>query len=202
MLGSRNRGMGASNGRRTQSSQLLPNLGKMPFSNLQKAALDARARAVAQAPPFIHPDLSFFNPPADAQTFRRTSIPWPLFPAPGAGKIVVLSFTVPRSKIAIINKLSIIFNGGNQVDGTGNVIWRVLVNGGGYQGLNNLTAQVGTFANPLPVVLLGVENDTIQVTAEVPAGQPAIPGGATTAASFDGFMYPLAEATLPPRGSY
>jgi hypothetical protein len=202
MLGHRNRGMGNSSGRRPMRSQLLPNLGKMPFTNLQKAALDARAQAVASAPPFIHPELSFFNPPADAQTFRRTSIPWPLLPAPGGGPIKVLSFTVPRSKIAIINKLSVIFNGGNQVDGTGNVIWRVLLNGGGYQGLNNLTAQIGTFSNPLPVVLLGVENDTIQVTAEVPAGQPAIPGGATTAASFDGFMYPLAEATLPPRGSY
>jgi hypothetical protein len=186
------RGLGAPNGRRTQAPQALPNLGKMPFSQTQKAALDARS-----APPFIHPQLSLWNPPADAQTFRQTSLPWPLYPVPGASKIIVLSFTVPPSKLCIINRLSIIHNGGNQVDGTGNVIWRVLVNGGGYQGLSNLTAQVGTFANPLPVVLLGMENDTIAVTVEVPAGQPAIGGGATTAASFDGFLYPLSEATSP-----
>ena len=56
----RYRSLGASDGGRARPTQLLPNLGSMPFTSQQKAALDARARAVHSAPPWIHPALSLF----------------------------------------------------------------------------------------------------------------------------------------------
>lgn len=199
MLTRNYRGMGASDGRRNRPTQVLPTLNSQPFTSNQKQALDARARAVVNAPPWIHPALSLFNPPADADTFRKSSLPAQVYPAPGASAVTVLSFTVPRSKLAVIQHLSVVHVGGNPPDFTGQVIWRVLKNGGAYKGLNNLTAQVGTFAAPLPVTLLAIEGDTIVVTAEVPAAFPPMGAGQTTAASFDGFMYPLSEALSPNR---
>jgi hypothetical protein len=194
--------LGASDGRRNRPTLLLPNLGRMPFTQHQKAALDARARSVATAPPFIHPELSLWNPPGDADTFTRTSLPAPVYPAPGASAIIVLAFTVPSSKMAVIQHLSIVHNGGNPPDFTGQVIWRVLKNGGAFPGLNNLTAQFGTFAAPKQVSLIAVAGDRIVVTVEVPAAFAAMPGGATTAASFDGFTYPQSEALSPQSGRY
>lgn len=197
-LGGRHR----TDGRRTDTSQLLPNLGQMPFTATQKYVLDQRARAVALAPPYIHPNLNFFNQPSDAYSFTVTPNPAPLYPAPGQGPIIVITYTVPRSQVALIRKLCIVHVGGNPPDFTGNVIWRVLKNGGGLQGLSNLTAQYGTFAAPKDVFIFAIENDSIQVSVEVPAGQAAMPAGTSTAASFDGFRYSIAEATLPQQGSY
>src|SRR5258708_37991690 len=180
----------------------------MPLSQLQKAMLDLRARAIASAPPFIHPNLTLFATPADAESFTTTPSPFPAYPIPGAGPIVVISFPVPRSKLAVVRKLSIVNFGGNAPDGTGRVIWRVLKNGGGLEGLSNLSSQYGTYAAPKDVTIRAIENDTLQVTVECPAFlpdgvtvNPGHPAGSTTAAGFDGFQNPLSEATPPQRGS-
>jgi hypothetical protein len=115
---------------------------------------------------------------------------------------------VPRSKILIVQTLAIVNVGGNPPDGTGIVIWRVLRNGGGLRGLANLTVQIGTLAAPEEMVIVCYENDTVQVTVEQPAMllsggvNPGMPGGATTAAAFKGFMYPLSEAVNPQQGTY
>lgn len=201
------RTLGAPDGRRTFTPKLLPNLGQMPFSQVQKATLDAKAFAVQNAPPFIHPGLNFFNPPADSNPFRWTPNPFPVYPAVGAGALVVLSYTVPRSKLAVIRKLSIVNYSGINPDGTGKVIWRVKQNGGGLRGMSTLMAQMGTFSAPQDTSIIGWENDTIVVTVELPpflpdgvTVNPGMPLGATTAASFDGFLYPLSEATLPKGG--
>jgi hypothetical protein len=176
----------------------------MPFTQVQKAVLDARARAVASAPPFIHPDLSFFSPPADSDSFTVTPTPFVAYPAVGASAVIVISFTVPRSKLAIVRKLSVVHFGGMTPDGTGRVIWRVVKNGGGLRGLNALTSQYGTYAAPKDATILAIENDTLSVTVECPpflpdgvTPNPGEPAGSTTAASFDGFMYSLSEATQP-----
>jgi hypothetical protein len=196
------RGLGAPDGRRTRQPQPLPNLGRMPWTSLQKAVMDARARTLLAASPFIHPNLSLFNPPADADTFYISSAPAAAYPQPGQSAVTVLTYVVPRSKLAVIQRLAVIHVGGNAPDFTGQVIWRVKKNGGGLRGLAGITAQVGTQSNPLPVTLIGVENDTFTVTAEVPVTWAAMPAGATTAALFVGFTYPLSEATNPQPGSY
>lgn len=200
-------GLGASDGRRNYSARLLPNLGSQPFTSTQKSVLDAKAFNVQNQSSFVHPNLNFFNPPADSDPIRVTPNPFPNYPAIGAGPITVLSYTTPQGKIAIIRKLSIAHFGGNPPDGTGRVIWRVLRDGGGLRGLGTLTAQVGTFASPLEVSILCYENSTLTVTVEVPAflpdgvtPNPGPPGGTTTTASFDGFTYPLSEATYPTGG--
>ncbi len=202
------RNLGRGDGRRSNQPKLLPNLGKMPFSPTQKAALDAKAFQVQTTSPFIHPGLSLFNQPADAEPFKFTPAPFPVYPAVGVGPIPVLQFSVPRSKIMVVQSLAIVHVGGNPPDGTGRVIWRVLRNGGGIRGLATLTAQIGTLANPEQMVIICYENDTITVTVEQPAtipgggANPGEPAGTSTAASFKGFMYPLSEAVNPAQGTY
>lgn len=212
------RRLGASDGRRNRPQQLLPSLGKMPFNQQQKSILNSKAGLVQSAAPWIHPALSSnANAPSDGRSFSVTPLPsgnlaqpWVPYPAPGAGPVIVISYTVPPSQVALIRFLSIVHYGGNDPSGTGQVIWRVLQNGGGLQGLNALTATFGTFAAPkiLTAPIVGMENDTIIVTAEVPAffpngvAVPALGGGAGTGASFDGFTYSLSAATSPTPGSY
>ncbi len=201
--------LGRGDGRRTYPEKLLPNLGQLPFTQTQKAILDAKSYAVQNTPPFLHPNLNFFNPPADSDYFTVTPNPFINYPTVGASALPVISFSVPRSKVAVIRKMSIVHFGGNPPDGTGRVIWRVVRNGGGLRGLGTLTAQYGTFANPKDVSIFCIENDTITVTVECPSflpdgvtPNPGPPGGSTTGASFDGFLYPLSEATYPVQGSY
>ena len=179
----------------------LPNLGNSPFSAAQKIALDARARCLDKAPSYINPGLSLYNPPADANPFTITPPNgFPVYPGVGQGPITVITLQVNFGLLAVIRFLAITHFGGNPPDGTGIVVWRVLRNGSGIRGLNALTAQYGTMAAPKSVVLLGWENDIITVTAECPAllpnggANPGPPGGSTTAASFDGFTYPISEA--------
>jgi hypothetical protein len=182
----------------------------MPFSPTQKATLDAKAFSVQNAPPFIHPGLNFFNPPADSEPFSVSPAPFPSYPAvePAGGPVTVIAMTVPRGKLAVLRLLSIVHFGGNPPDGTGRVIWRVLRNSGGLRGLSNLMSQYGTFANPKQVAIFCWELDTISVTVECPAllpgggANPGMAAGTTTAASFDGYFYPLSEATYPVAGSY
>ena len=201
--------LGRADGRRTSQQKLLPNLGKQPFTQAQKQTLDKKAFSVQNAPPYLHPNLNFFNPPADSEYFTVTPNPFPAYPAVGASAIPVITLTVPRSKICVIRKMSIVHFGGNPPDGTGQVIWRVIRNGGGLRGLGTLTAQYGTFAGPKDVSIVCYEVDTIMVTVECPAFlpdgktvNPGPPGGSSTGASFDGFFYPLSEATYPVQGSY
>ncbi|MGH9501678.1 MAG: hypothetical protein ACRD20_02375 [Terriglobales bacterium] len=164
--------------------------------------MDARAQAVVNSPSYIHPELSFYNPPADSLPFTVTPIPFPAYPLVGANPVVIIQYVVPNGLLAVINKLSVVHVGGNPPDGTGQVIWRVLKNGAGITGMNNLTSEFGTYSNPKSLVIVAVENDILQVTVELPANLPDgtpntnMPAGATTAASFDGYTYPLSEATL------
>jgi hypothetical protein len=210
--------LGASTGRRTNKPQLLPTLGQMPFTDTQKQILDMRARQVAAAPPWLHPALTAdAHEWANAAPFSVSTAasgnlaqPFVPYPQPGQGRVTVISYTVRPSKIAFIRFLAVCHFGGNDPSGSGQVIWRVLRNGGGLRGLNNLIATFGTYAGPkaLPVPIIGIENDTIIVTVEVPLkfpdGTPVPPLGAGqgTAATFDGFTYPLSEAISPRPGSY
>src|SRR5271154_7209556 len=131
-------GLGRNDGRRSYQAKLISNLGSLPFSQTQKAVLDAKAFAVQNAPPFLHPNLNFFNPPADANYFTVTPNPFPNYPPVGGGPLVVISFSVPPAKIAVIRKMAIVHVGGQAPDGTGRVVWRVIQNGAGLRGLGTL----------------------------------------------------------------
>src|SRR5579863_2563346 len=133
--------LGDSSSSPTASAQI-PGLNTLPWTNAQKTALQARASAVGQLPPYLHPELTLFLPPADFKAFQVTPLIFPAFPAVGAPAIPIISYTAPQGCIAVINKLAIVYIGGSPPDGTGEVVWQVTVNGAGVKGLNMLTSQV------------------------------------------------------------
>lgn len=172
-----------------------PNLSQQPWTDSQKLSADARVKVALNGPSFLNRDISLFNPPADSRPFIVTPNPFPAYPAPGAPAIVVIQYIVPVGLMAVINRLAVVHVGGNPPDGTGDVIWRVLINSAGIEGLGDITSQVGTYAQPNDFVFMAIENDIVQVTVEIPALSPPRPVGDTTAARFHGWTYPLVEAT-------
>lgn len=131
------------------------------------------------------------NPSADSRFFDKTPNPFVAFPAPGAAAIDVLSFTVPAGFGCIVRWLAIVAIVGGFTEGSGNVVWRVLVNGSAVQGYEAITCEVGTLAQPADTQILASEGDTVEITVEVPAGQPAMPNGGTSAARAKGWFFPL-----------
>jgi hypothetical protein len=90
--------------------------------------------------------------------------------------------------------MSIFNQGADPPDGSGNVIWRVLINGAAVKGMNAMLSQFGAGLGPQDCQIVCSDGDVIQVTAEVPAGKVTPPG--TTGARWDGYTYPLTEAVL------
>ncbi|HEX3584405.1 MAG TPA: hypothetical protein VH024_00305 [Candidatus Angelobacter sp.] len=125
--------------------------------------------------------------------FNVTPAPFPNFPAPGAAATTIISYQVPKGFRAKVTRMAISSWGGQVYDGTGNVVWRVLVNGAAEKGMENMMSQFGTDSNPIPVTISLNENDIISVTVEVPAGQIAIAGNQTTSARLIGYAVPLSK---------
>lgn len=170
------------------------------WTPMQSWIIGRKITNLLRSRPFLHPDLTLFNPWADSRPFLFTT-PYGTsvvgqaapYPAAGSGPSVILSYTVPPALIAVIKKLAIVHIGGNPPDFQGNVIWQVTVNGAGIKGLNQQLSQIGTLAAPADEQIVAIENDIVQVLVTVPAGQ--VPPNGTTAASFTGWTYPLVEAT-------
>ncbi|HEV3041873.1 MAG TPA: twin-arginine translocation signal domain-containing protein [Candidatus Angelobacter sp.] len=154
---------------------------------VQAHLLQLRQDGLKNARPYV-PLQRLDVPPAESHPFVFASTPYPFLPAAGAPAITILTYTVPQGFNAVINFLAIFYNAGGIVNGSGNIIWRVLLNDTGYKGMNNLQSQYGTDAMPLPTYISLVENDTIKVTVEVAAGV-VVPPGATTGARFHGYEY-------------
>jgi hypothetical protein len=170
-----------------------PNLARQPWTDEQKLSIAARMKTALSGPSFMNRNISLFNPPADSMPFIVTPNPFVAYPAPGAAPAVVIQYVVPPGMMAVITKLAVVHVGGNPPDGTGNVVWSVLINGAGIDGLGNLTSQVGTYAMPNDFVFRAIEQDIVQVTVQVTVNP--MPVGTTTAARFHGWTYPLIQAT-------
>jgi len=166
----------------------------------QEMIVKARLMNAMRMRPFLHADITLFNPWADSRPFIYTTpFGTPFaggaapYPAAGAGPEVILQYTVPTGFIAVIKKLAIVHIGGNPPDFTGNVVWQVAVDFAGVRGLNQLLSQVGTLAAPADEQIVVIENSIVQVLVTIPTGK--VSPNATTAASIGGWIYPLVEAT-------
>lgn len=150
-----------------------------------------RQQASARQPggPFVHARPNYWEPPRNAAPIEKSSQPFVAYPAPGAGPVTVLAYTVPNGYRGAIRWLAIVAVGGGFIDGTGNVIWRIKRNQQWVQGYEMLTAQIGSWAEPNPAPLEVQENETYTVTVEVPA--TGTPQSGTTGARFRGWLQPL-----------
>jgi hypothetical protein len=171
------------------------------WTQAQKIVASLKAKSVANTPSYLNEKLTLWFPPADSSPFTTTSPDgsafsgtFPPYPVAGAGPQVILAKTVDTGKLCVIRKMSIFNQGANPPDGSGNVVWRVLVNGAAVKGMNAMLSQYGAGLSPQDCQIIASDGDVIQVTVEVPAGKISPPG--TTGARWDGYTCPLTEAVL------
>ena len=146
-----------------------------------------------QARRFYRPPLSprfLDRPQSNADWFDLAPAPFVAYPLAGAAAVDVYALTVPAGLNAVIRQLAIVNTGGNQIDGTGQVVWRILVNHAGLRGYNNIQSQIGQMDLPVPTYIPLIEGDYLEVTVQVPAGQQDMPAGSFTACRLVGWYYP------------
>ncbi|HKW76184.1 MAG TPA: hypothetical protein VJN64_11720 [Terriglobales bacterium] len=153
----------------------------------QQLILNSKLAQVDAIP--AQPALGSDTPPPNAVQFILTTQVAVPYPAAGAAAATLLSYTVPRGQGARVQYLAIEHIGGGQIDMSGNVIWRVLINGYPHKGMGAMQAQVGSFTFPNKVVIELTEADTLSITAEVPAAAPAPPVGMSSAARIHGWTF-------------
>jgi hypothetical protein len=111
-----------------------------------------------------------------SRTFQvDTPQPLPAYPAAGAAAKTILSYQVPASMSGSMTSICIVHIGasGSFTDGSGVVVWRVLLNGAPVKGLENIYVQIGSQTQLATMYLLLHENDLLTITAQIPTGQTA-----------------------------
>jgi hypothetical protein len=97
--------------------------------------------------------------------------------------VTILSFKVPLGHNGIINKVACNFVGGGWVEGSGDVIWRILVDGTpppGATSYDSIVASLGSPASPVPISGFRIyENQTLMLVA---FNNPAGPNGGVVVA--------------------
>jgi hypothetical protein len=119
-----------------------------------------------------------------------------LLPAIGA-TVVIISYVVPPGRNGIIYKVANNFVGGGWVEGTGDIVWRILVDGSpppGAVSYDNILASLGNPASPTEIAGFRIfENQVLQLVAfNNPAGPDGgvIVAGQRVGARFCGWNYP------------
>jgi hypothetical protein len=120
----------------------------------------------------VRRDFGFAN--AHNRAFQvDTPQPLPAYPDAGAGPIEIARLQVPSGMGGKVAGLAIAHIGaaGSFMDGSGNLVWHIFVNGAPVKGLENIYAQIGQLAQPADVSILLQQNDLVQVLVEVPAAK-------------------------------
>jgi hypothetical protein len=133
-------------------------------------------------------------PPAQWENVDQLG--YALLPAIGATAVIV-SFTVPIGRNGIINKIGNNFVGGGWVEGTGDVLWRVLVDGVPPPGATSYFTIAGSLGSPAaPTIIAGFRIFENQVISLVAFNNPAGPSGGVVVAGqrvggrLLGYLYP------------
>lgn len=111
------------------------------------------------------------------------------FPAAPSAPTVVLQFSVPSGTNGIIWQIGNVFVGGGWQEGTGNIVWQLLADGGAIRNFENILASLGGVSTPclLSGGILIKEGQVIQLTVQ----NNAIPGGPFYAGGrMGGWFYP------------
>ncbi len=107
------------------------------------------------------------------------------------GSVTILQFTVPVGRNGVINKVACNFVGGGWVEGSGDVVWRILVDGGtppGATSYDSIVASLGSPANPVGISGFRIfENQTLTLVAQ---NNAVVVAGQRVGARLMGHMYP------------
>lgn len=140
-----------------------------------------------QLPLWIYPPQNWENVDQIAYT---------TLPAVNA-EATILKFTVPIGRNGIINKVANNFVGGGWTEGTGDLIWRILVDGAPPPAANSyasIPASLGSPANPTEISGFRIfENQVVSVTILNNGAGPnggVVPAGQPVGARLCGYLYP------------
>jgi hypothetical protein len=148
---------------------------------------DALGNLPAQLPLWIYPPINWENLDRIAYT-NLTAI---------NTTAIILTFTVPIGRNGIINKVANNFVGGGWIEGTGDVLWRILVDGAAPPSANSygsIPASLGSPANPTQISGFRIfENQVITVVGFNNPGGPnggVVVAGQLLGARICGYLYP------------
>jgi hypothetical protein len=153
------------------------------------------APAPAPVPPSEISLLPIWNfPPTQWENIDQLA--YGLLPAIGS-TVIILSYTVPAGRNGLIQKVANNFVGGGWTAGTGDLIWRILVDGTpppGASSYNNILDSLGAIASPTKIAGFRIyENQVITVIAfNNPAGPDGgvVVAGQRVGARLAGYLYP------------
>jgi hypothetical protein len=132
-------------------------------------------------PLWIYPPINWEN---------LDQIAYAALPAIGV-EVPIITFQVPLGRNGIINKVGNNFVGGGWTEGSGNVLWRILVDGGTPPGANSYEAIPASLGSPAqPVAIAGFrifENQVVTVTVNNVA---IVLAGQLVGARLCGYLYP------------
>ena len=138
-------------------------------------------------PPWIYPPTNWENIDQDN---------YALVPAIGS-TVIIISYVVPPGRNGVIKGVANNFVGGGWVEGTGDFIWRILVDGTPPPGATSYDSIVASLGNPAsPTGIAGFRIFENQVLTLVGFNNPAGPSGGVVVAGqrvgarFVGWNYP------------
>jgi hypothetical protein len=139
-------------------------------------------------PPWIYQPVNWEN---------VDQINYALVPAIGS-TAVIISYVVPPGRNGIINKVACNFVGGGWVEGSGDIVWRILIDGTPPPGATSYDSILASLGGPSqPTGIAGFrffENQVLQFVAfNNPSGANGgvVVAGQRVGARFTGWNYPL-----------
>lgn len=140
------------------------------------------ADQAAETTPAALPPWNF--PTWDSKFFDRVEV----IALPGLGLTAqIVAFFMPAGFTGVVKWLSNIYLGGGFTDGSGNLIWQVLIDGQPVEDYQAITAQLGTLPVPTETFIPVMENQTVSVTITT----VVVPGGgASSGARLKGWRWP------------
>lgn len=95
---------------------------------------------------------------------------------------------VPNGNDGVINQIINVFNGQGFVQGSGALIWRILINGQAVRNYDNMLVQLGSTSSPFPIAGIRVTSqDTIQFQVN---NVSLVQGGTQIFCFLGGWYYP------------
>jgi hypothetical protein len=136
----------------------------------------------------------WIDPPTNWENIDQ--IAYALLPAIGA-TVTIISFTVPAGRNGVVNKVACNFVGGGWVEGSGDVIWKILIDGtppAGANSYNSIVASLGSPASPVEISGFRIfENQVLTLVAFNNPGGPnggIVVAGQRVGARLLGHLYP------------
>ena len=158
-------------------------------------ALTEMDEGTYQAPQSNRPDLPpWIYPPTNWENIDQDN--YVLLGAIGT-TVTIISYVVPPGRNGVINKVANNFVGGGWVEGTGDIVWRILVDGTPPPGATSYDSILASLGNPAsPTGIAGFRIFENQLLTLVAFNNPAGPNGGVIVAGqrvggrFVGWNYP------------